>query len=292
MTPREDKPLGRVSPLFSWRTAIARSELPSTTKLVALVLSLFMSELGDGCFPSYSTIAARCSLSRNATIRHVRALTKLGWLEKTKRRRRDGESESNLYRALVPVGYEDYYPSDAGSLGVATHDGPTALTTATDTASRDADASRGDRQKKKREPDPVWDALVEAFGTPAKSEESRYGKVARDVRGNLPEGADYDDVVKAILVRVRALRSAWTPERVVLESVPKHWTFAGQLAKGEVGGEQADDRERGRRWLDSNPCLPEGAEERDVRAILEGFLRDPEAVEETLAEWKRRTEER
>jgi len=40
----------RFSPLFTWRSAIAESHLPPTTKLVAVMLSLHMNERGGSCF--------------------------------------------------------------------------------------------------------------------------------------------------------------------------------------------------------------------------------------------------
>jgi hypothetical protein len=76
---RTDKP--RISPLFTWRSAVAESDdLPATAKLVALTLSLYMSELGDSAFPSQATLAKRTSLNEQTVKKQLRELRRLGWL--------------------------------------------------------------------------------------------------------------------------------------------------------------------------------------------------------------------
>ena len=91
----------RISPLFTWRTAIAKSDLGSTDKLVAFTLSLYMSELGSSAFPGQKTLAKAASLTRQTVNESVRRLEALGWLEIASGKR---GGRSNLYTATVPEG--------------------------------------------------------------------------------------------------------------------------------------------------------------------------------------------
>jgi hypothetical protein len=87
-------------PLFTWRSAIVDSALSPQRRLVALVLSLHMNELGGSCFPSYATLARETGLSRRTVIRSVQDLVSGGWLGLEL-----GNSErSNRYTAIWPGG--------------------------------------------------------------------------------------------------------------------------------------------------------------------------------------------
>lgn len=70
----------QLSPLFSWRSAITESDLPATTRLVALVLSLHMNERGGSCYPSQSTLARETGLHPETVKEHLRTLRTEGWL--------------------------------------------------------------------------------------------------------------------------------------------------------------------------------------------------------------------
>ena len=71
--------------IWSWRQAILKSELPSTTKLVLMVLSTYMNDHGEGCYPSQEQIARDASLTTRAVIKHLDIAIKEGWLAKKKR---------------------------------------------------------------------------------------------------------------------------------------------------------------------------------------------------------------
>lgn len=124
----------RLSPLFSWRSAIASSDGPrdvrpdggdavrgSTQRHVALTLSLHMSERGDSCFPGVPRIAREAGLADRSVQRALRALETSGWL-RIEQRKSDGENESNLYFATVPDGYEHDLGGDAPSPKDVTED--------------------------------------------------------------------------------------------------------------------------------------------------------------------------
>jgi hypothetical protein len=97
----------RLSALFTWRSAIAsqQSKLPASARLVALVLSLHMSEKGDSAFPGFARLARETGLDRRTVIRQIKKLRKDGWLELLERGgpkagKRGGRA--NVYRAVVP----------------------------------------------------------------------------------------------------------------------------------------------------------------------------------------------
>ncbi|WP_165480954.1 helix-turn-helix domain-containing protein [Xanthomonas oryzae] len=56
---------------FSWQSAVTKSYLEPSTKLVLLVIGKHMNQHGQGAFPSYEMIASGTSLNRAIVIRHV-----------------------------------------------------------------------------------------------------------------------------------------------------------------------------------------------------------------------------
>ncbi|MBH1477091.1 helix-turn-helix domain-containing protein [Stenotrophomonas maltophilia] len=114
---------------FSWQSAVTKSELDGTTKLVLLVIGTYMNQHGDGAFPSYRTIAAGASLNRATVIRHVETAVSQGWLKKKSRIRIAGasgrvEADSNTYQIAFPVVAQDDHPSRAGQPGVVAQGDP------------------------------------------------------------------------------------------------------------------------------------------------------------------------
>jgi hypothetical protein len=129
---------------FSWQSAVTKSNLEGSTKLVLLVIGTYMNQHGDGAFPSYRTIAAGASLNRATVIRHVEIAVSQGWLRKRSRVRVVGgsgriEADSNTYQIAFPVVAQDDqgsrteqpplvaqgdHPSRAGQPGVVAQDDP------------------------------------------------------------------------------------------------------------------------------------------------------------------------
>jgi biotin operon repressor len=71
----------KLRPLFTWRSAISEAELSSTSKHVALALSLYMSERGDSAYPGIERLARETGRSRRTIIRALNDLREQGWLE-------------------------------------------------------------------------------------------------------------------------------------------------------------------------------------------------------------------
>lgn len=93
----------RLSSLFTWRSAIAASPLPPTSKLVAFGLSLYMSERGDSAYPSNATLSADTSLSERAVREHLGLLVEGGWLTRDDRTARGGRGQTVHYTAVIPA---------------------------------------------------------------------------------------------------------------------------------------------------------------------------------------------
>jgi hypothetical protein len=114
-----------LSQLFTWRSAIADSTLPPTSRHVALTLSLHMSERGDSCFPSLNTLARETGLSKSTIAKHLAELEKRCWIDRQPGGCIDGKNVPTRYTALIPEGVRlpDYpSPSDAPP-GVRVPDG-------------------------------------------------------------------------------------------------------------------------------------------------------------------------
>ena len=88
--------------VWSWKHAIADSNLKPMTKLVLYTISNYMNSYGGGCYPSVSKIADQCGLKERATYSHINAAIAEGFLVKTKRNLRGSKWASNEYQAAYP----------------------------------------------------------------------------------------------------------------------------------------------------------------------------------------------
>ncbi|MBY0408296.1 MAG: helix-turn-helix domain-containing protein [Rickettsiales bacterium] len=100
--------------VWSWRQAILRASLESTTKLVLLVLSTYMNDHGEGCYPSTTQIAHDASLTERAVFTHLRKAEMAGFLVRDKRELSGRKWASNEYRAAYPGNDEPYSVENAG----------------------------------------------------------------------------------------------------------------------------------------------------------------------------------
>lgn len=159
-----------LSPLFTWRSAVASKEsrLSPTQRHVALTLSLHMSEKGDSCFPSMARLVDETGLGLSTVRRMMQQLHEAGWLDRQVNASGLG---TNRYRAMIPESYqvEEPRPQRAGSA-----DEPRPQQAGTPPAAGAKDVNEDDKEqplapqaaraRPARKPDPVWDALVELFG--------------------------------------------------------------------------------------------------------------------------------
>jgi hypothetical protein len=89
--------------VYTWRAALTDSDLPPTTRHVALTLSIYMSEKGDSAFPGARRLAHDTGLSERAVRKQLGDLVQAGWLEVVQRGGLRGETRrANAYRARIP----------------------------------------------------------------------------------------------------------------------------------------------------------------------------------------------
>lgn len=68
------------STAWTWRHAIAKSDLPAETRHVLLTLSLWMNELGEGCYPSIADLVDATARDKKTVRKHLDHACEKGWL--------------------------------------------------------------------------------------------------------------------------------------------------------------------------------------------------------------------
>lgn len=89
-----------LKPLFTWRSAIADSDLEPKSRHVALTISLHMNERGGSCFPSLETLAGETGLNKRQVSDGIKDLETSGYLKVT---RGGGRGKPNRYEAIIPM---------------------------------------------------------------------------------------------------------------------------------------------------------------------------------------------
>lgn len=162
---RTDKPTSArkvLSHLFTWRSAIADSDLKPRDRHVALTLSLHMSERGDSCFPSMTTLAAETGYGVSTVRDAMASLAEKGWID---RQITHGRGRSNRYTATVPENRQ--IPAVSGE--VKPPDG--VVENRREAGTEDVhledvhqDLAAAPRERARTPRDDLWDALSEIFG--------------------------------------------------------------------------------------------------------------------------------
>ncbi len=89
----------------NWRDAIASEHGPSesTTRLVLLVLSLYMNSRRSSCFPSQPTIALRAGLGERSVREHLKLAQADRWIAIQHKSRPGGKRSVREYVATIPA---------------------------------------------------------------------------------------------------------------------------------------------------------------------------------------------
>lgn len=98
-------------PFFSWRHAVIKSTLHSTTKHVLLTLACYFNDLGTGAFPSIATLCGDTSLSNRAVITHIQLAITAGWITSFKHGMSGQRWKRNEYQIAWPKGSEVRSPA-------------------------------------------------------------------------------------------------------------------------------------------------------------------------------------
>lgn len=139
-----------MSQLFTWRGELSCADctLPSTTKHVALALSLYMSERGDSAFPGATRLAGDTGLNVRTVRLALQRLVDDGWLELLERGGCKGKARhANRYRATIPNGgatitRDPRSPVSDTCLVPVIHDHPKSSSTTTENPSSSSSSSR------------------------------------------------------------------------------------------------------------------------------------------------------
>lgn len=221
---------------ITWRRAVLESELASTTRLVAVALSTYMSEAGTSAFPGATLLSQDTGLSERAVREHLAKLCDSGWLHLVERGGQRGRRKcANSYAAVIPsthVPRKERHPSPS-----VTHDArspvvPTTRTPADDDTAplqedhpispRDLPNNSPSTPARRRTPrDDLFDALGGVFGEPkTRTTRGFYAKIAGEL---LEAGATAEDIA----ARGAALKAKdWhdcTPR-----ALAKHWHALGE----------------------------------------------------------------
>lgn len=80
----------------------AKNNLTATERHVLLELCNGASMRNAKLFPSHETIAVRCGYSRATVIRALKVLEERGWIQRERRRRKDGTRTTDLLTVRAP----------------------------------------------------------------------------------------------------------------------------------------------------------------------------------------------
>jgi len=106
-----------MAPLFSWRGAIADSDLAPTTRHVLLTLSTYMNERGGSAFPGSARLAHDSGLHQDTVKTHLRDAVDRGWLRVVAPggSLAGGKRLATQYAASVPGADDPWSNADRGS---------------------------------------------------------------------------------------------------------------------------------------------------------------------------------
>jgi hypothetical protein len=82
---------------------------PASKKLILISLADSADDFGF-CWPSYETIAGKCSLTRRAVIKQIKELISENLLNKTRRVKKSGDDTSNAYQLNLGLNVPDDHP--------------------------------------------------------------------------------------------------------------------------------------------------------------------------------------
>lgn len=239
-------------PLFSWRSAIAESDLPPVTRHVALALSLYMNERGGSAFPGRTRLARDTGLHADTVKRALRNLRDAGYIEVVHEGGSDvgGRRRAAEYRAVSPETSQGdrVHPADSGPPAhdpprPPAHD-PPHLFIGTLQDQREPKGSLAAQQKlpdsqqlpdsqtgtdlvlvdrstpskRQRRVDVVWDAMLAVCGVTAVTSSARgaYNRSAADLRA---VGATAETIGQ----RANVFRERWPDVSLTPTALARRW---------------------------------------------------------------------
>jgi hypothetical protein len=102
--------------VWSWQDAIRQANVPPGTKLLCLTISLYVSSVGRGAWPSVDALVADTGMKHRAIAAHLKHAQKAGLLAMSRARRLDGTLGHYTYFPRFPD--DAGLPSEPSSVGV------------------------------------------------------------------------------------------------------------------------------------------------------------------------------
>jgi hypothetical protein len=208
--------MARVNPLYSWRGSVAKSDLPSTSRLVAFALLIWVNEGTVSAWPSQKTLAAACGLTERSVREHLGVLEANGWLICEKR-----EGKTDIWTLSDPT----VTPEPPAGVSEATPErGSKTPEPASAELSRTEEQRSGANAPSRR--DVVWDVLVEILGQPqTKTERGKRNDAVKQLK-------DVGATPAEIRRRHGNGRRMWPEVTITDQALVKHWTTLGQTENG------------------------------------------------------------
>lgn len=230
----------QLAPVITWRSLIAESDLPPTTRHVALALSLYMNEKGGSAFPGAERLARDTSLTDRAVRENLKILVERGYLRVLNPG--GGRGNAKVFAAANPE-------SDDAKPGI-----PTQQTLNEVQASSPVVVQESPPAASQRKRDPIFEALAEVCGIDwqeglTDTSRGRLNSATSELR---KVGATPEDI------RRRARRYVQLYPHVVVtpQGLTGNW---GQL--GEVRPRMATKSEEAAEWVRTQERTPEEAEQ-------------------------------
>ncbi|WP_205191559.1 helix-turn-helix domain-containing protein [Burkholderia sp. LMG 13014] len=112
---------------WTWRQAIIKSDLPSTTRHVLLTLACHINDAGEQAFPSIRLLAFETGLSRQAVMTHMQTAAAAGWVRTTKHGYGGQKWARNAYDPCIPDGFVPRsFENEASTIRLSTGGQPDA----------------------------------------------------------------------------------------------------------------------------------------------------------------------
>ena len=92
-------------PVWTWRDAIFKTDVPSSTKLVCLAIAQHLSDAGMICWPSVKTLMQMTGLSNTSIAKHLAAAESAGLVTIERVVGSDGIFAHNVYSPRFPAGF-------------------------------------------------------------------------------------------------------------------------------------------------------------------------------------------
>lgn len=99
-------------PVWTWRDAVRQADIPPLTKLVCWALANYITDLGEGCFPSVEALMRDTGLSNRSVSTHTANAVAAGLLEIDKRAAPGGKFTLNVYMPRFPDHCDLVRPGD------------------------------------------------------------------------------------------------------------------------------------------------------------------------------------